>query len=91
MDELLLTTLESEIREEYHIPPYFENLQNLIKEANAWFNQLENNIDYDLDLVARSLLKSRVFYAYNNKKNDFAIDYAYDVLTWQFSKIKGVL
>lgn len=91
MNELLITTLENEIREEYHIPPYFENLQNLIKQSNAWLCQLGNNIDYDVDLVARSLLKARVFYAYNNKENDFAIDYSYDVLTWQFSKINGVV
>lgn len=91
MNELLLKTLEAEIREEYHIPPYFENLQNLIKQSNAWLSQLMFGIDYDEDLVARSLLKSRVFYAYNNKVNDFAIDYSYDILTWQFSKINGVV
>ena len=56
MNELLLNTLENEIREEYHIPPYFENLQNLIKEANAWFSQLENDIRQMQDHV-RLLLK----------------------------------
>lgn len=90
MEETLLVTLEAEIREEFHIPPYFENLANLIKQSHSYLSMLVDNVDYDVDLVARDLLKNRTFYAYNDKVNEFAIDYAHDILTWQFSKISVV-
>lgn len=90
MKDELITTLEFEIREEFHIPPYFENLDNLINQSNSALLMLVDNINYDDDLVARGLLKNRVFYDYNNKVNEFAVDYAQDILTWQFSKIDGV-
>lgn len=90
MNDELIIVLEGEIREEFHIPPYFEKIDTLIEESNGYLSLLVSNIDYDVDLVARDLLKNRVFYAYNNKVGYFAVDYAYDLLTWQFSKIEGV-
>ena len=92
MTNELLLILENEIRGEFHIPPFFdsENLQRLIKQSDAFLNLLVSNIDYDVDLIARDLLKNRVFYAFNNRVNQFDIDFAYSILTWQFSYIKGV-
>lgn len=81
--------LEKEIRGEFHIPSFFpsEDLQRQIKQSADYLNLLVNGIDFDYDLVARDLLKCRVFYAYNGKVNEFQHDFADMVLTWQFSKI----
>lgn len=87
MNESLLAQIEFEVREEFHIPPYFENLENLIKESDAFMQTQLEDIDYDNDLLARSLLKDNVFYAYNNRSNDFELDYQAKLNTWKFSKI----
>lgn len=87
MNESLLAQIETEVREEFHIPPYFENLENLIKESDAFMQTQVYDIDYDADLFARSLLKASTFYGYNNRSNEFELDYQAKLNTWKFSKI----
>lgn len=90
MDDKLLKQLCKEEREEYQIPPFFkdEALQNLFKEGDAYLRTKVKLINYDEDLVARSILKNQVFYAFHKKLDEFESNYSSNILGWQFSKIE---
>lgn len=90
MNEDTIKNLISEIREEYHIPPFTSDnrLKVLIEQSNQYLCSLVSDIDYTKDLIAKGLLKNRVFYAHNNKTNEFYPDYCSDLLHWQFSKLE---
>lgn len=83
----MIDSLVNEIRDEYHIPPFIkkEKLEVLVKESDQYLLSLVENIDYSKDLIARGLLKNRVFYGHNNKTNEFYTDYQFDILGWQFA------
>ncbi len=84
--------LAKEIRDEFQIPPFFsdESLKSYIKEGVFEFNNLVINTDFDIDLIARSLLKNYCFYAFNKKLDEFWENYNSSILRWQFSKMEGV-
>lgn len=66
MDDTQLSTLIEEVKREQHISPNEEDetIKSYIKEAEYDINEnVGNEIDYKLDLKARSLLKNYVFYA----------------------------
>ena len=92
MTSITLTDVRDEVRAEFHIPPFFSDsdLERLVNQSDAYLSMLVDGINYDSDLVARDLLKYRVYYAYNGKTNQFDSDFAHNILTWQFSKINGV-
>ena len=89
MGEELINTLVKEIRNEYHIPPFHkdEAIKVLIKQGNQHFSSLVANVDYENDLIARGLLKNYVYYAHNNRTNEFKTDYMDDVSEWQFMQL----
>ena len=82
--------LAGEIREEYQIPPFFTNnmLETLVSDSMYYFQTLYNGGDFDTDRSARELLKVRVFYAYNKRLDEFAENYANDIVRWQMQYVK---
>lgn len=92
MTQITLEEVTNEVRTEFHIPPFFkdDDLKRLVNQSDAYLSMLVDGINYGSDLVARDLLKYRVYYAYNGKINQFDTDFAHNILTWQFSKINGV-
>lgn len=82
--------LISEMREEYQIPPFFTDtmLETLISDSMYYFQKLYDRVDFDIDRSARELLKVRVFYAYNKRLDEFAENYANDIVRWQMQYVK---
>ena len=78
-------TLISEIREEYHIPPFFpdSSIEQFFKEGDAYLSTLNPGCEYEKDLVARQLLKAYSYYAYQGMTNNFFENYQSLILTWQ--------
>lgn len=82
--------LIGEIRGEYQIPPFFTDamLETLISDSIYYLQKLYDGIDIDADRSARELLKVRVFYAYNKRLDEFAVNYANDIVRWQMQYVK---
>lgn len=80
-----IDSIVSEVREEFHIPPYFsdKHLKNFVKEAIQYIENLNPTCDIDEDYTAMSLLKYRVFYAYNNKLSEYYEDFRTSIISWQ--------
>lgn len=80
-----------EFREGYQIPPYFtdEAIISIAKEAYAYLEAINPRINISTDLVARNLMKNRMFYSYNHRELSFAEDYNSDLTTWQLNSIGG--
>ena len=87
MSDDLITTIITEFREEFHIPPFYEDsrFQIFVKDAEAYFKALVPEVDFETDANARKLLRNYMFYQHENKLKDFYIDYMAEVLHWQFS------
>lgn len=81
MDERIIY----EIREEFQIPPFFEDeqLMNYVKEGKARLNSLNPGRDPDTDLTFRSLLKNYAYYAYQHRIDDWERNYQSLILSWQ--------
>lgn len=91
LDEL--NELVGEIREDYCIPLFYSDniLKRNIEAGTAYLRTLYKDADFMDDMVGRELLKEYVFYKYNNRTDEFKINYASSILEWQFSKFKGVV
>lgn len=88
MDETSLNTLLSEIRAEFQIPPFTKDqeIKNYIKEGEAFLLHLVPGADVDKDLKYRMLLKNYVNYAYYHRINEWHINYASLILSWQLGR-----
>lgn len=77
-----------EIREEFRLPPYFtdKQIEVLVKESVAFFRLL-GEVNILDDSTVWTLVKNRVFYAYNNRIADYQDDFASMILTWQMSQV----
>ena len=74
MNETQINKLLQEIKNEQHISPFEDDktLEGYIKEAEFDINQKSGEeINYLIDLSARSLLKNYVFYARSKKLAEF--------------------
>ncbi len=74
MDNTQISKLLQEIKGEQHISPFEEDsvIIGYIKEAEYTINNNSGTqIDYEIDLEARSLLKNYVFYARHKKLAEF--------------------
>lgn len=74
MEDTKVTALVKEIREEQQISPFLkdETLNKYVREAEYDINDTAGKvIDYDYDLVARSLLKNYVLYANHKRLAEF--------------------
>ena len=85
MGENVLQILIDEVRQEFQIPPYFEDsgLKNYVLEGEAVLLGLNPGRDVESDLRYRSLLKSYVYYAYHHQINEWRKNYAFLILEWQ--------
>lgn len=86
---MLVDKIIEEVREEYLIPPYYSDnsLKNHINAGVQLLLQIVENIDFSEDLVARSFLKIYVLYAYNQKADEFRVNYNADLVAWQMDKL----
>ena len=74
MEDTQIKKLLEEIRGEQHISPFEEDkvIIGYIKEAEFNINNISGaEIDYEIDLDARSLLKNYVFYARHKRLAEF--------------------
>lgn len=80
-----METLVKEIREEYRIPPYYpdEVIERQVREGEVRLSRLNPGCDIESDLLYRSLVKTYVYYAFQNVTNEFFDNYASSILEWQ--------
>ena len=80
-----LDVLVMEMREEFQIPPYYndEKLERLAREGERTVGGLNPGCSITKDLTYRMLLKNYMHYAYHHKVNEFMDNYAGVILTWQ--------
>lgn len=80
-----LATLVKEMRDEFQIPPYYEDTQLTIlaKEGERTVGGLNPGCSITDDLTYRMLLKNYMYYAYHHRVHEFMENYASVILTWQ--------
>lgn len=80
-----LATLINEMRDEFQIPPYYDDnqLANLAKEGEFTVRKLNPGCSITEDLTYRMLLKNYMYYAYHHRVSEFMDNYASVILTWQ--------
>ena len=80
-----LATLINEMRDEFQIPPYYDDnqLANLAKEGEFTVGKLNPGCSITEDLTYRMLLKNYMYYAYHHRVSEFMDNYASVILTWQ--------
>ena len=85
MTEIELGTLVAEMRDEFQIPPYYEDKQLAIlaKEGEQAVGGLNPGCSITDDLTYRMLLKNYMYYAYHHRVSEFMDNYASVILTWQ--------
>ena len=85
MNEKELASLVEEMREEFQIPPYYEDTQlaNLAKEGEHAVGRLNPGCSIIKDLTYRMLLKNYMYYAYHHRVSEFMDNYSSMILTWQ--------
>ena len=84
--------IADEVREEFQIPPYFDDiaLMNYIREGVDWLKGLNPAFDTEKDSRCRGLLKNYVYYAYHHKTNEVFDNYSGVILQWQLeSEVPG--
>lgn len=88
MNEKELTTLVEEMREEFQIPPYYQDaqLENLAKEGEITVGKLNPGCDISEDLTYRMLLKNYMYYAFHHRVNEFLDNYSSVILMWQMER-----
>ena len=85
MSNTELSALVMEMREEFQIPPYYNDkqLERLAREGERIVGGLNPDCNITNDLTYRMLLKNYMYYAYHHKVNEFMDNYASVILTWQ--------
>lgn len=74
MIETVINEILEEVKKEQQISPYIDEayLKNYIKEGEMWLKEIVSvDIDYLVDLKARSLLKMYVLYANHKRLAEF--------------------
>ena len=82
-----ITALIAEIREDFQIPPYFEDnvIERAVRRCTARLTDLKEDADFQTDLVGRGLLGNYVYYALNHRDEEFMQCYGPDIRSWQLS------
>lgn len=77
--------LVQEMRDEFQIPPYYNDMQltNLAKEGEMVVGGLNPGQSISEDLTYRMLIKNYMYYAYHHRVSEFMDNYARVILTWQ--------
>lgn len=76
-----------EIRRDNQIPPYIADdvIHDYIKDGEAELSNMVNDVDFETDIVARSILKTYVLYAHHKMLDEFYVNHASRLLSWQLS------
>lgn len=85
-DNNIIKIIITEVRKEKHIPPNIkdDDLINYVKEGIFSINnEVGEQIDYEVDLDARSLLKNYILYAYYSRLAEFKEIYTRDYVELQ--------
>lgn len=84
MDEQSLLKLIQEVRRDYQIPPFLkdETLKNFANEGACLLKNLNPACTTD-DGIFRMLLKNYIYYAYHHQTNEWKVNYAELILSWQ--------
>ena len=87
MNENELSILVDEMREEFQIPPYYDDrqLRNLAKEGEHAVGRLNPDCSITKDLTYRMLMKNYMYYSYHHRVSEFFENYASVILTWQMA------
>lgn len=77
--------LTEEVRQEFHIPPYFEDegILRFLKEGKVQLDRLNPGRKIEEDGMYRMLLKNYANYAYHGKVHEFWKNYGSTILMWQ--------
>lgn len=77
--------LVQEMRDEFQIPPYYDDMQliTLAKEGEAMVGGLNPGQNIQNDLTYRMLVKNYMYYAMHHRVNEFMENYSSVILTWQ--------
>lgn len=77
--------LIEEVRQEFHIPPYFEDegILRFLKEGKAQLDRINPGRKLSEDETYKMILKNYANYAYYGKANEFWENYKNTILMWQ--------
>lgn len=80
MEELI-----AQVRMEFQIPPYFpdDSILNYLEEGKERLDKLNPGRNFEKDKTFRMLLKNYAYYAYHHKVNEWEVNYANVILSWQ--------
>ena len=82
-----MTAFVSEFREDFQIPPYYEDavIRRAAQRCEARLLDLKEDAEFETDLIGRGLLQNYVYYALNHRDEEFLQNYGPDVRSWQLS------
>lgn len=85
METTVLEDIVSEMRDEFQIPPYYDDaqLKNLAKEGYFALDKLNSGQDIKNDLQFRMLVKNYMYYGVHHRVNEFFDNYGQTILGWQ--------
>lgn len=77
--------LIEEIRDDFQIPPYFEDevIARAADECTARLIALNPTADFDSDVQGRMLLKNATYYDIYHRYEEFEQNYASLIYSWQ--------
>lgn len=87
LSEEQLAKIIAEVRSEYQIPPYFEDigLINFAKEGFRYLLSRNPLGDIEEDETFQMLLKTYIHYAYFHRVNEWKDNYASMILEWMLN------
>ena len=82
-----IAALIAEIREDFQIPPYYEDsvIRRAVLKCMARLSDLREDADFVADHISRGLLGNYVYYALNHRDEEFMQCYGPDIRSWQLS------
>ena len=82
-----IAAIIAEIREDFQIPPYYEDavIGRAVQRCAARLIDLREDADFVSDLIGRGLLENYVYYVLNHRDEEFLQNYGPDVRSWQLS------
>ena len=77
----------SEFREDFQIPPYYDDavIRRAAQRCEARLTDLKEDAEFVTDLIGRGLLQNYAYYALNHRDEEFLQNYGPDIRSWQLS------
>lgn len=87
MTDAQMTTFVSEFRDDFQIPPYYDDavITRAVQRCAARLLDLKEDAEFETDLIGRGLLQNYTYYALNHRDEEFLQNYGPDVRSWQLS------